>query len=98
MKVITNPEQIKLRPKPRIWNFKDFEGQRFGRLYVAGYIGLLLNGNTYWLLHCDCGTYVRVMIREVTSGKRTSCGCDKESQKILSKNQKSEACEISRMG
>jgi hypothetical protein len=75
MKIIKNPEQIKLQPKPKIWKFKDLEGQRFGQLYAVGYIGRLLNGDTYWLLHCDCGTYVQASVRALRSGKRTSCGC-----------------------
>jgi len=80
MKIIKNPEEIKLQPKPKIWKFKDLEGQRFGKLYAVGYIGRLLNGNTYWLLHCDCGNYIRASVRSLNSGTRTSCGCASRSQ------------------
>ncbi len=52
MKLFKNPEQIEVKPKPTNWNFKDLEGRRFGRLYVAGYLGKrYLNANTYWLVH-----------------------------------------------
>ena len=81
MKVIKNLENIELKPKPTNWNFKDFEGQRFGRLYVAGYLGKrLINANTYWLLHCDCGNFVRATTQQITNGQLTSCGCLKKLQ------------------
>jgi hypothetical protein len=84
MKILRNTEKIELKPKPKNWNFKDLEGQRFGRLYVAGYLGKrLLNANTFWLLHCDCGNFGRATTQQITSGKLTNCGCLKKLQKSL---------------
>lgn len=82
MKIIKNPEEIEIKPKPTNWNFKDLEGQRFGNLYVAGYIGKrFINDNTYWLLHCDCGNFVRATTQHINSGRWTDCGCRKKLQK-----------------
>ncbi len=76
MKVFETPEQIEIKSKPTNWNFKDLEGQRFGRLYVAGYLGKkLLNSSTFWLVHCDCGNFGRATTQQLTSGKITNCGC-----------------------
>lgn len=87
MKIIKNLEQIELKSKPTNWNFKDLEGQRFGRLYVVGHIGKrFINDNTYWLLHCDCGNYVRATTHHITSGKWTNCGCLDKLQTKTRKN------------
>ena len=76
MKLLKNPDQIEIKTKPSNWNFKDLEGQRFGNLYVTGYLGKrLLNANTFWLVHCDCGNYGRATTPQLTSGKVTNCGC-----------------------
>lgn len=76
MRKIKNLEAIELKPKPTNWNFKDLEGQRFGRLYVAGYLGKrLINDPSFWLLHCDCGAFVRATTTNLTSGRVTNCGC-----------------------
>jgi len=76
MKIFRNPNEVELKAKPTNWNFKDLEGKRFGRLYVAGYLGKrLLNGNTFWLIHCDCGNFGRASTQQITSGKLTNCGC-----------------------
>jgi hypothetical protein len=75
MKPVENTEQITFKPKPKIWNFKDIEGQRFGHLYAVGYLGRTLTGRTIWLVHCDCGTYLRVSIEELRVGAPSNCGC-----------------------
>jgi hypothetical protein len=75
MKVVEDAETVTFKPKPKIWNFKDIEGQRFGRLYAVGYLGRTLSGRTMWLLHCDCGTYLQVSVEELRGGSPTSCGC-----------------------
>ena len=83
-----------LKPKPTNWNFKDLEGSRFGRLYVAGYLGKrLLNSNTFWLVHCDCGNFGRATTSQLTSGKITDCGCLARLYKQLPHNK---AAKISR--
>jgi hypothetical protein len=91
MKKITKPEQINLRPKPKVVYFKDFEGERFGLLYTIGYLGRELNGSVNWLLHCDCGTFVEASVPEFTGGKLTSCGCLDQLQEGLPQNNKIES-------
>jgi hypothetical protein len=89
MKLLKDAEQIELKPKPKNWNFKDLEGQRFGHLYVAGYLGKrLMNSNTFWLVHCDCGNFGRATTQQITSGNLTDCGCLKEFQGNLPQNKK----------
>jgi aminopeptidase C len=79
MEKIENKTQLVFKPKPRIWNFKDIEGQRFGRLYAVGYLGRSLSGRTMWLVHCDCGTYIKISVEELRTGKPHSCGCANDS-------------------
>jgi hypothetical protein len=87
MKLIKDLERIELKPKPTNWNFKDLEGRRFGKLYVAGYLGKrFLNDPSFWLLHCDCGNFVRATSQHITSGKWTNCGCVKKLSKKTSKS------------
>lgn len=55
----------------------DLTGQRFGKLTVlepAENVGV----RTAWLCRCDCGRETIVATRRLRSGRRTSCGCDKE--------------------
>lgn len=55
---------------------KDIAGQRFGRLTAIeptgerGYGGCLM-----WYCLCDCGNYVDVPVKQLTSGYKKSCGC-----------------------
>jgi hypothetical protein len=87
MKLFKSLEQIELKSKPTNWNFKDLEGRRFGQLYVAGYLGKrFLNANTFWLVHCDCGSFGRVSTQQLTGGKVTSCGCLDRLKKQKSQN------------
>jgi hypothetical protein len=75
MKIIENTEKVTFKPKPKIWNFKDIEGERFGRLYAVGYLGRSLSGRTMWLFHCDCGASIKLSLEEIRLGKTDSCGC-----------------------
>ena len=76
MKIFKSVEGIELKAKPTNWNFKDLEGRRFGRLYVAGFLGKrYLNANTYWLVYCECGNFGRATTQQLTSGSITNCGC-----------------------
>ena len=56
--------------------FKDITNQRFGKL-VAKY-RIKKNGNSYWHCVCDCGNEKDIYLQQLTSGKVTSCGCDKK--------------------
>lgn len=71
---IVSREKIVFKPKPKVWNFKDIEGQRFGHLYAVGYLGRTLSGRTMWLFHCDCGNFFKCSQDELRAGK-TQCGC-----------------------
>ena len=76
MKKIETIETIVFKPKPKIWNFKDIEGRRFGRLYAVGYLGRTLSGRTMWLFHCDCGNHLKMSLEEIRRlGHEVSCGC-----------------------
>ena len=56
--------------------FKDITNQKFGKL-VAKY-RIKKNGNSYWHCVCDCGNEKDIYLQQLTSGKVTSCGCDKK--------------------
>jgi hypothetical protein len=91
MKKIENPKEIQIKPKPTNWNFKDLEGRRFGHLYVAGYLGKrLINDPSFWLLHCDCGNFIKVETVRLTSGRVTHCGCMKKLRKESARNEEAE--------
>lgn len=55
------------QPKPPIHNFKDLEGQRFGRLVILYYAGKVI-GRPCWICLCDCGTTI------ITSSKSLNRG------------------------
>src|ERR1700722_15314940 len=61
-------------------NFVDLTGQRFGKRFVvkreANCIYNGKQGNSRWLVRCDCGKENIVDSNSVKKGK--SCGCDKE--------------------
>jgi hypothetical protein len=50
-------------------------GERFGRLT------LVRHEFGRWVCHCDCGRVTRAATAMLTSGKKKSCGCLKESLK-----------------
>ena len=75
MKKLLDITQYNFKPKPRIWNFRDIEGERFGHLYAVGYLGRSLSGRTMWLFHCDCGTYLKLSLEQIRIGKIENCGC-----------------------
>ncbi len=54
----------------------DITGQRFGRL-LATAIAPSSNANMRWKCICDCGRVVVVAVGRLTSGRKTSCGCEK---------------------
>ena len=56
--------------------FKDFTGERAGRLYINGL--KYKNGKHYmYECTCDCGNVVVVNKRELMAGDTNSCGCFK---------------------
>jgi len=52
--------------------FIDRTGARFGRWVVVRY-----EGGSRWTCQCDCGVSRGVQMRDLVSGKSTSCGCYK---------------------
>lgn len=56
--------------------FKDYTGQRFGRLECVSLAPVpRYKGNTYWTCKCDCGNLTDVVIRHLVDGATKSCGC-----------------------
>lgn len=57
-------------------NFKDYSGQRFGRLTALHPTGrqMFPSGNAVWIFECDCGNVVERTI-PASSTKMPSCGC-----------------------
>lgn len=71
MTVISSIPQIVPIPSRKIM---DLTGQRYGRLYVVGYVGVRKN-KTHWLCLCDCGQHTTVESSSLRSGHTQSCGC-----------------------
>ena len=69
----------------------DLSGQKFGHLQVLKWIGTI-NGNSKYLVKCDCGKEYEIYAQNLTQGNTTSCGCVREShgeqkiREILIKN------------
>ncbi len=67
--------EINIQPKPSHRNFRDIEGQRFGRLLVIGFAGLNKSRLTTWYCQCDCGE-IRINLGSLLRGKKVQgCGC-----------------------
>ena len=54
--------------------FIDITGERYGRLVVLNFAGLL-SGRTSWLCKCDCGNEVITSSNSLRRGRTQSCGC-----------------------
>lgn len=67
----TPPGRVRNRP------LKDYAGVRFGRLIGVVLISrdLTPENNHLWEFVCDCGNHVERRIKNVRSGKTSSCGC-----------------------
>ncbi len=59
--------------KPKLYNFKDIEGQVFGRLKVLGYAGS--SNGARWYCRCICGNVTKNAFNHLNDGKILSCGC-----------------------
>ncbi len=55
-------------------NFKDLNGQKFGRFTVIGEAPKRY-GRTHWYCQCECGNIVSVITKSLTAGLSKSCGC-----------------------
>jgi hypothetical protein len=56
---------------------KDFTNERFGRLVVTGFAGMIRRGR-HWTCRCDCGNTSTVGTAQLLSGHTKSCGCLKD--------------------
>ncbi len=70
---------MKKREKPI--RAKDLRGQKFGRLVVTEYAGLISAQNK-WKCICDCGKTHTASTSSLTSGKTKSCGCYRKSFRV----------------
>lgn len=69
-------KDLVFKEKPTVHNFKDIEGQKFGRLTVVGFMGVSKTGrSTLWFCKCDCGNQKTVSAGNLKSGHVVSCGC-----------------------
>lgn len=73
--------ELTLPTHPR---FRDLTSQRFGRLLVLSWMGLLPCGlcasrgprlTSHWRCECDCGVIVVLSHGQIASGNTKSCGC-----------------------
>ncbi len=60
-------------------NFLDLAGNRYGHLTALEFAGKNEQGQTMWLLQCDCGKKVTLPMSDFKYGKCKSCGCMKSS-------------------
>ncbi len=52
----------------------DLTGERFGRLVVKEYMGIIAQ-RTHWLCECDCGNIIITSSNSLRRGRTQSCGC-----------------------
>ena len=57
----------------------DLTGRKFGKLTVLGSVQPL-NGHAAWECICECGEHSGVMAQSLTSGRTTSCGCNRKAR------------------
>lgn len=67
--------------------YKDYTGQRFGKLVALKRIGLHHNGRSLWKWQCDCGKIIERTTPHIVRGDTKSCGCHRSdvSKKLLVK-------------
>lgn len=68
------PIMAKTHSKPIVHNFKDIEGQRFGRLRVKRFV-YVRQRRAYWLCVCECGTEIVIRGNSLCTGNTKTCGC-----------------------
>ena len=62
---------------PRTYSAVDHQGIKYGRLTAVRFIGISSSRNRLWLFLCECGRERTAVAGHVTTGKVTSCGCDR---------------------
>lgn len=53
------------------------KGQQFGNLTVVQLVGKNKFRNNIWECECICGKHIYVQTKDLISGEKQSCGCDK---------------------
>lgn len=61
--------------------FKDYTGEKYGRLTAIKPTGEVINHSAVWVWKCDCGNTIECPADNVMSGRR-SCGCLEKETKI----------------
>lgn len=66
----------------------NLDGQRFGKLVVLrrNQEASTAVGHLIFDCRCDCGNEITVYGRELRSGRKTSCGCDKRTTKNIAED------------
>lgn len=54
--------------------FVDLTGDRYGKLVVKEYAGII-SGRTHWLCECECGNEIVASSNNLRKGHTKSCGC-----------------------
>lgn len=67
-------KEIVFKQKPKVHNFQDLDGKKFGHLTIMGFAGTE-NGATFWFCVCKCKEITKVRAWDLKSGNTTSCGC-----------------------
>lgn len=66
-------------------NSLDLKGKRIGKLLIIKRVENYISpkGKKYarWLCKCDCGNYAVFKANLLSSGKKTSCGCDSQQRR-----------------
>lgn len=70
--------------------YKDYTGQRFGKLVALERVGLHHDGKSLWKWQCDCGNIIERTTPHIVHGDTKSCGCHraKVSTNILTQYRK----------
>jgi predicted SprT family Zn-dependent metalloprotease len=90
MAIDKNSTVFQKRPHPKINNFKDMTGQRFGRLVALQYVYSEKN-KAYWLFQCDCGNTHITHGAHARSGYSLSCGCLKKDKWLVARTKHGKA-------
>ena len=61
---------------------RNFINQKFSNLTVKKFAGLDKRGDRLWLCECTCGATVIVSSYNLTSGRKTHCGCKRGYNRI----------------
>ncbi len=72
-----------LRMEGKNANYRDFAGQRFGRLVAIEPIQQRSGGSVMWKCRCDCGRESIHASKTLISGRTQSCGCLKRANNVL---------------